>query len=217
MVLQCPRSPGMSSLGTHAAVFVRQQGALSLEMSLVCVANAGWQDWVIFTNWDTFESSLGFFENMKYPQKWWCYGILLTRTIFLHFCPNKQFQNMVCYVFFGLKSGLMWMLRTFKFSFAVYFDNFWLNSYFSSIFQKWGCFIHQLAIPVPSISCCVLNHHNLLYQIQNALAFNRDTCWHLVLCLWLLPFHWAIFSIHLVTLIIHQEVKMNQKLFSPYP
>jgi hypothetical protein len=29
---------------------------------------------------------------------------------------------------------------------------------------------HQMAVPVPGISCCVLNHHNLFYQIQNALA-----------------------------------------------
>ncbi len=44
-------------------------------------------------------------------------------------------------------------------------------------------------VAVPSISCCVLNHHNLFYQIQNALAFNQDMCCHLALCLWLLPFH----------------------------
>ncbi len=46
-----------------------------------------------------------------------------------------------------------------------------------------------MAVPVPSISCCVLNHHNLLYQIQNALALNWDMCCHLALCLRLLPFH----------------------------
>jgi hypothetical protein len=46
-----------------------------------------------------------------------------------------------------------------------------------------------MAVPVLSISCCVLNHHNLFYQIHNALAFNRDTCCHLALCLRLLPFH----------------------------
>jgi hypothetical protein len=50
-----------------------------------------------------------------------------------------------------------------------------------------------MAVPVPSISCCVLNHHNLFDQIQNALAFNRDTCCHLMLCLWLLPFHWGLY------------------------
>ncbi len=55
---------------------------------------------------------------------------------------------------------------------------------------KWGSVTHQMAVPVPSISCCVLNHHNLFYQIQNALPFNRDTCCHLALCLRLLPFHW---------------------------
>jgi hypothetical protein len=48
---------------------------------------------------------------------------------------------------------------------------------------------HQMAVPVPSISCRVLNHHNLFYQIQNALAFNWDTCCLLALCLQLLPFH----------------------------
>ncbi len=48
---------------------------------------------------------------------------------------------------------------------------------------------HQMAVPVPSISCCILNHHNLFYEIQNALALNWDMCCHLVLCLRLLPFH----------------------------
>jgi hypothetical protein len=47
-----------------------------------------------------------------------------------------------------------------------------------------------MAVPVPTISCCVLNLHNLFYQIQNVLAFNRDTCCHLALCLWLLPLHY---------------------------
>jgi hypothetical protein len=56
-------------------------------------------------------------------------------------------------------------------------------------FKKWGCFTHQMAVPVTSISSCVLNHYNLFYKIQNALAFNHDMCCHLVLCLWLLPFH----------------------------
>jgi hypothetical protein len=48
---------------------------------------------------------------------------------------------------------------------------------------------HQMAVPDPSISCCVLNHHNLFYQIQNALAFNWNMCCHLALCSWLLSFH----------------------------
>jgi hypothetical protein len=51
---------------------------------------------------------------------------------------------------------------------------------------------HQMAVPVPSISCFVLNHHSLFYQIQNALAFNWDMCCHLALCLQLLPFHWVL-------------------------
>ncbi len=40
-------------------------------------------------------------------------------------------------------------------------------------FKQWGSVTHQMAVPVPSIRCCVLNNHNLFYQIQNALAFNR--------------------------------------------
>jgi hypothetical protein len=52
-----------------------------------------------------------------------------------------------------------------------------------------GSVTHQMAVPVPSISCCGLNHHNLFYQIHNALTFNWDKCCHLVLCLRLLPFH----------------------------
>jgi hypothetical protein len=56
---------------------------------------------------------------------------------------------------------------------------------------KWGSVTHQMAVPVPRIGCCVLNHHYLFYHIQNALAFNWDTCCHLALCLRLLPFHWT--------------------------
>jgi hypothetical protein len=53
-----------------------------------------------------------------------------------------------------------------------------------------------MAVPVPSISCCVLNHHNVFYQIQNAIAFNQDACCHLALCLQLLPLEsWLIFSL----------------------
>jgi hypothetical protein len=46
----------------------------------------------------------------------------------------------------------------------------------------------MMAVPVPS--CCVLNQHDLFYQIENALAFNRDRCCHLALCLRFLPFNW---------------------------
>ncbi len=59
-----------------------------------------------------------------------------------------------------------------------------------STMVEWGSVTHQMAVPVPSISCCVINLHNLFYQIQNALVFNCDTCCHLALCLWLLPFHY---------------------------
>ncbi len=49
---------------------------------------------------------------------------------------------------------------------------------------------NQMAVvPVPSIICYVLNHHNLFYQIHNALAFTQNMCCHLALCLQLLPFH----------------------------
>jgi hypothetical protein len=50
-----------------------------------------------------------------------------------------------------------------------------------------------MAVPAPSISCCVLNHNNLFYQIQNVLAFNCDTCCPLALCLRLLPFHYLVY------------------------
>ncbi len=36
---------------------------------------------------------------------------------------------------------------------------------------------------------CFKLENNLFCQIKNALAFNRDMCCHLVLCLRLLPFH----------------------------
>jgi hypothetical protein len=54
---------------------------------------------------------------------------------------------------------------------------------------QWGFVTHKMAVPVPSISCCVFNYHNKFYQVQNALAFNRDMCCHQALSLRLLPFH----------------------------
>ncbi len=62
----------------------------------------------------------------------------------------------------------------------------------STAVEQWGSVTHQMAVPVPSISFCVLNHLNIFYQIQNALAFNQDTCCCLALYLRLLPFHWLV-------------------------
>jgi hypothetical protein len=62
-----------------------------------------------------------------------------------------------------------------------------VKNHFAS--RQWDSVTHQMAVPVPSISCCVLNHHNLVYQIQDALAFYPDTCCNLALFLWMLPFH----------------------------
>jgi hypothetical protein len=73
-----------------------------------------------------------------------------------------------------------------------------------------------MAVPVPSISCCVLNHHNLFYQIQSALAFNRDTCCHLALCLLLLPFHSSEFVSYLFVcdlLHTHTHIYMYISIF----
>ena len=56
--------------------------------------------------------------------------------------------------------------------------------------SEWGSVTYQMAVPVPSISC-FFNYHNLFYRIHNALAFNRDMCCQLALCLKLLPFHWS--------------------------
>jgi len=68
-------------------------------------------------------------------------------------------------------------------------------------FGQWGSVTQQMALPVPSISCCVLNHHNLFNQIENALAFYRETCCHLVLCYWLLPFHCHRFIFRIIFLL----------------
>ncbi len=43
----------------------------------------------------------------------------------------------------------------------------------------------------PKYKLLHFSHHNLFYQIQNAVAFNWDTCCNLALCLRLLPFHWS--------------------------
>jgi hypothetical protein len=66
-----------------------------------------------------------------------------------------------------------------------------------------------MAVTVPSISCCVLNQHNLFYQIQNELAFNWDTCYHLALCLQLLPFHCNAASQNQNTQVLAQKVPLN--------
>jgi hypothetical protein len=63
-----------------------------------------------------------------------------------------------------------------------------LNDKLCSV-SKGGSVTHQMAVPVPSISCCVLKHPNIFYQIPNALAFNWDTCCNPALCLRLLPLH----------------------------
>jgi len=72
---------------------------------------------------------------------------------------------------------------------------------------QWGSVNHQMAVPVPSISCCIFNNNDFFYQELNELAFNWDTCCHLVICLQLIASHcsskkypkmlpspWAIFS-----------------------
>ena len=55
---------------------------------------------------------------------------------------------------------------------------------------QWGSVTHQMAVPVPSISWCVSYQLKEICNEKNALAFNRDRCCHLVLCLQLIPFHW---------------------------
>ncbi len=51
----------------------------------------------------------------------------------------------------------------------------------------------HLVFPVPVIhkSCCIFNNHNFFYQEANALAFNWDTCCHLVLSLQLIIFNYV--------------------------
>ncbi len=67
-----------------------------------------------------------------------------------------------------------------------------------------------MAVQVPSISCCVLKHHNLFYQIHNALAFNLDACCHLALCLRLVPFHLSFFPTTKIYFYF-----MNKKFYTP--
>ncbi len=54
---------------------------------------------------------------------------------------------------------------------------------------QWGSVNHQMAVPVPSISCCIFINNYFFYQEPNELAFNRHTCCHLVICLWLIASH----------------------------
>ncbi len=67
--------------------------------------------------------------------------------IYYRWCHWKGIQ--ICwYVFYKIKGGSSYSLPFFK----------KLN-----VFQ-WGSITHLMAVPVPSISCCVLNHHNLFYK-----------------------------------------------------
>ncbi len=50
-----------------------------------------------------------------------------------------------------------------------------------------------MAVPVPSISCCIFNNNDFFYQEPNELAFNWDTCCHLVICLRLIASHFSPF------------------------
>ncbi len=58
-----------------------------------------------------------------------------------------------------------------------------------------------MAVPVPSISCCVFNNNDLFYQEPNELAFNRDTCCHLVICLRLIGSHWEFVYAQIIFLV----------------
>ncbi len=94
------------------------------------------------------------------------------------------------------------------------------------VFQQWGSVIHKMEVPVQSISSWDLKHHNLFFQIQNALAFNWDTCCHLTLSLPLLRFHRShVFSVlcsslALIMLIYFNRIepmsKFHQRLFKPF-
>jgi hypothetical protein len=46
-----------------------------------------------------------------------------------------------------------------------------------------------MAVLVPGISCCILTNNDFFYQEPNELAFNWDTCCHLVICLRLIASH----------------------------
>jgi hypothetical protein len=63
------------------------------------------------------------------------------------------------------------------------------SSFFGSSNQL-GSVNHQMAVPVPNISCCVFSNYDFFYQELNELAFNWDTCCHLVICLQLIASHY---------------------------
>ncbi len=67
--------------------------------------------------------------------------------------------------------------------------NVWAGLSLNLLNSQWASVNHQMAVPVPSMSCCVFNSNYFFYQEPNELAFNRDTCCHLVICLWLIASH----------------------------
>ncbi len=75
------------------------------------------------------------------------------------------------------------------------------NTFQNFFSQQWGSVNHQMAVPIPSISCCVFNNNYFFYQELNELAFNRDTCCHLVICLQLIASHSSYFFSSVVNLL----------------
>jgi hypothetical protein len=49
-----------------------------------------------------------------------------------------------------------------------------------------------MALAIPRISCCIFNNYDFFGKENKTLAFNRDRCCHLALCLQL--FHWREFA-----------------------
>ncbi len=64
----------------------------------------------------------------------------------------------------------------------------------TTIYGQYCSITHQMALPITSISCCISYQLNIFYKEWKALAFNRDGCCHLMLCLGLILFHWLIYS-----------------------
>ncbi len=126
-----------------------------------------------------------------------------------YFCAiGKQPTDNITFVYYYCHIIQWW----FQFSLSTpYLVNY---NFVNLLFGQWGSVTHQMAVPVPTIRCCALNHHNLFYQIQNALAFNQDTCCHLVLCLRLLPFHYLFINFMFVKLPCCQFGQ--QKFKQPY-
>ncbi len=98
----------------------------------------GW----FYTVWATFKVHLDFLKRWRSPKKWQHFRPLLASSTFIHFCLNKQFENMVCCRYF--KVSKKWFDEN-VLDFLIglwcrYFSISWLCNCLGYFLKNWAIF-----------------------------------------------------------------------------